>query len=79
MKIAQYTIINTNGNKRNPHNRVAVRNTETGELLAEVCLTRRNPLAYVRQYKTGKYARDLLTQLIRNGVEWRVISAILDI
>ena len=74
MKIDQYRVSSTNGNRRQ---RDAVRvYSADDQLIATVYPTSRNPLRYCRAHPRSKYTLDLMQQLQAAGVPQPVITMI---
>ena len=75
MKIGVYTVNNTNGNA---DCRDVVRVLDRyHEIIAEVYVTSRNPLGYIRRHPKSKYSKLLLQQLTNANVPDEIILQIM--
>jgi hypothetical protein len=62
-----YRISNTVKGQRNPFSCVRVYDDE-GKMIAEQKVNERNPLKYIKRYKTGKYRAALKEQCLAGGM-----------
>lgn len=71
--IGNYKVSSTNSNGSN---RSAVRVRKDGVLIAEVFLSQRNPLGYLRKHPNSNYRAQLVAQMLARGESMENIQQI---